>query len=160
VPGLANVFLASGIRHDLALKDMHFIAQIARQYTGGHLKVAPEHVVKSVLKRMRKPAIDAFELFESRFLEASGSAGKQQYLVPYFIAGFPGCTPKDAGAVQRWLAKRGQRLKQCQIFIPLSGTAATAMVASGRDDTGARLFIPDIKEGKRQKALMVAPYRK
>jgi uncharacterized radical SAM protein YgiQ len=155
LPGVAHVFLASGLRHDLALRDGRFIDEIARLYTGGHLKVAPEHVARGVLLRMRKPALELFEAFEARFLEASRRAGKQQYLVPYFIAGFPGCTPEEADAVGRWLASRGQRLRQCQIFIPLAGTAAAAMAASGRDEAGAPLFLPDAGERKRQKAVMV-----
>jgi uncharacterized radical SAM protein YgiQ len=160
LPEVKHLFLASGIRHDLALEDPRFIDEVARRYTGGHLKVAPEHVDPEVLKRMRKPRIDRFEAFESRFLEASRRAGKEQYLVPYFISGFPGCTPKQADAVGRWLTKRGQRLEQVQSFMPLAGTSAAAMLACGRDDEGTPIYLPDKKEQKRQKAVLAAPPRR
>lgn len=154
-----HVFLASGIRHDLALASPRFIDEVARRYTGGHLKVAPEHVAPAVLKQMRKPGIEAFEAFEARFLEASRRAGKEQYLVPYFIAGFPGCGPKHAQTVADWLRARGQRLEQCQIFYPLAGTTAAAMCVAGCDAKGHSLFIPDAKEKQRQKALLTQPGR-
>jgi uncharacterized radical SAM protein YgiQ len=157
LPGVRHLFLASGIRHDLALEDPLFIDEVALRYTGGHLKVAPEHVAPEVLKRMRKPRIDRFEAFESRFLEASRRAGKEQYLVPYFISGFPGCTPKQADAVGLWLAKRGQRLEQVQSFMPLAGTSAAAMLACGRDERGNPIYLPNQKEQKRQKAVLNAP---
>ncbi len=156
MPGVRHLFLASGIRHDLAGRDPRFIDEVARRYTGGHLKVAPEHVAPAVLMRMRKPPIEVFEAFEARFLEASRQVGREQYLVPYFIAGFPGCTSREAVQAGRWLAGRKQRLQQCQIFIPLAGTAA-AMAAAGVDDTGAPIPIPDLKEKKRQKQRLVEP---
>jgi uncharacterized radical SAM protein YgiQ len=154
VAGVAHVFLASGVRHDLALADPRFIDVVARAHTGGHLKVAPEHVAPGVLARMRKPGIGAFEEFERRFLEASRSAGKEQYLVPYFISGFPGCTPREADAVGAWLARRGQRLEQVQGYIPLPGTHAAALFACGVDEDGRGLFLPDAAERARQKSIL------
>ena len=155
--GIKHVFLASGIRHDLAMRDPAFIAHLAKYHTGGHLKVAPEHVDPSVLKRMRKPSISLFEEFENLFRKGSRAAGKEQYIVPYFIAAFPGCNPQQANGIGRWLAKRNQRLRQVQTFIPLPGTAAAAMHACGRDEKGRPLFIADDPERRRQKSMLTEP---
>jgi len=155
IANVAHVFLASGIRHDLALEDPRFIDVVAKWHTGGHLKVAPEHVAKGVLARMRKPQIRAFEEFERRFLEASRRAGKEQYLVPYFISGFPGCTAAEADEVGAWLARRGQKLEQVQSFIPLPGTHAAALYACGVDEDGRPLPIPNAAERTRQKKILL-----
>jgi len=157
IPGVKRVLLASGIRHDLALGERGFVEAVAGHHTGGHLKLAPEHVDRSVLALMRKPAISAFEEFEARFLAASRAAGKAQYVVPYFIAGFPGCGPEAAERVYAWLARRGQRLRQVQTFVPIPGTRAAALFASGRDEAGREIFIPDPRERRRQKKLLTDP---
>ena len=157
IPNVKRILLASGIRHDLALQDPSFIDAVAAHHTGGHLKVAPEHVDPATLKAMRKPPIERFEEFERRFSSASRAAGLQQYLVPYFIAGFPGCSPKAADRVKAWLAKRGQRLRQVQTFIPLPGTVAAARFAAGRDHDGTELYVADGAERRRQKEIMTSP---
>jgi uncharacterized radical SAM protein YgiQ len=155
LPGVRRVLLASGIRHDLALRDPRFVETVAARHTGGHLKVAPEHVAPGVLRRMRKPAIGLLEEFERRFLEAGRRAGKEQYLVPYFIYGFPGCAAADTALVGAWLARRGQRLRQVQGFIPLPGTLAAALYAARVDGNGRTLHVADAAERRRQKAVLV-----
>ncbi|MBN2340131.1 MAG: YgiQ family radical SAM protein [Deltaproteobacteria bacterium] len=155
LPGIKHLFVASGIRHDLALKNRRFIESIAQEFTGGHLKVAPEHTSPLVLKRMRKPGIESFEQFEELFLNAGRKVRKEQYVVPYFISGFPGCTEKAANDSSRWLQKRNQRLQQVQNFIPLPGTMAAAMYASELDEAGEPLYIPTPKERRRQKELLL-----
>jgi uncharacterized radical SAM protein YgiQ len=152
LPNVRHLFLASGIRHDLALQTPDFIEATAGYYTGGHLKVAPEHVSPRVLELMRKPSIELFEHFEADFSKASQRCGKEQYLVPYFIVGFVGCGPREAEELSNWLSKRGQRLRQSQTFIPLAGTAAAAMAAAGKDARGRSLYIPNLKERRRQKS--------
>ncbi|MCK9522980.1 MAG: YgiQ family radical SAM protein [Proteobacteria bacterium] len=163
LPRIRHLFIASGIRHDLALQSPPFIDALAQHHTGGHLKVAPEHVHPEVLRRMRKPSIAAFEDFEAAFLRASKAAHRQQYIVPYFIAGFPGCTPAMGNSAAHWLAQRGQRLQQMQIFIPLPGTMAAAMYAAKMDADGAPLYIPPDAERRRQKKILTgatAPQRR
>ncbi len=90
-PGVRQALVASGIRMDLALRSPAYIRHVARHHTGGLLKVAPEHSDPEVLRRMHKPPIDEFEAFARQFKNESLAAGKRQYLVPYFIAGHPGC---------------------------------------------------------------------
>lgn len=155
--GVNHVFLSSGIRHDMALLHPELIREVARRHTGGHLKLAPEHAAPEVLKLMRKPPIDLFEAFEAIFREAGKAAGKEQYIVPYFMAGFPGCTRAAAAAAARFLSARGQTLRQAQTFTPLAGTAAAAMVTAGKDFRGNPIYVPDLAEKKRQKRQLVSP---
>ena len=58
--GVKQVFIASGIRMDLALQSPKYIDEIAKHHTGGLLKVAPEHTEAEVLELMRKPPIEKF----------------------------------------------------------------------------------------------------
>lgn len=155
LPKIKHLFIASGIRHDLALRSPAFIVLLAQQFTGGHLKVAPEHTSEAVLKLMRKPSIAILEEFERHFIRAGNKKGLKQYLVPYFIAGFPGCTPEAANETGAWLRKRNQKLQQVQNFIPLPGTMAAAMYANETTQRGQKLFIPNAKERKRQKQLLL-----
>src|SRR6185312_10837167 len=48
-PGVKQVFVASGIRMDLARRSPEYMQELAAHHVGGHLKVAPEHVDPGVL---------------------------------------------------------------------------------------------------------------
>ena len=135
VEGVKHVRVASGIRHDLALKDPRYIRAIVRDFVGGQLKIAPEHLSDDVLKLMRKPGLKAFEQFVDRFEEECIAAGKKQFVIPYLISAFPGCTQEHMEQLAAWLVRRGWRPEQVQCFIPLPGTAAAAMYYSGIDPT-------------------------
>jgi radical SAM superfamily enzyme YgiQ (UPF0313 family) len=82
------------------------------------------------------------EQFEDRFAAASRKAGKQQYLVPYFISSHPGCNSDDAMHLMEYLIKRNWRLEQVQDFTPVPLTLSTAMYVSGKDKTGKKIFVP------------------
>jgi uncharacterized radical SAM protein YgiQ len=148
-----NIFIASGVRHDLALRDKGYINMLARHFTGGHLKIAPEHYCPRVLEMMNKPPFELFEEFESVFQNASRRAGKEQYLVPYFISSHPGCSEKDALKLTEYLVSRSWRLRQVQDFIPLPSTASAAMYLSGVDAKGKQIFVA---RGHREKKLQAA----
>jgi radical SAM superfamily enzyme YgiQ (UPF0313 family) len=60
-PGIKKVFVASGIRMDLARRSPEYMKDLVRHHVGGHLKVAPEHSDAGVLDLMRKPASDDFD---------------------------------------------------------------------------------------------------
>ena len=92
--GIKRVFIASGVRYDLAERSPEFIRELAQHHTGGQLSVAPEHNDPDVLDKMKKPGIESYERFAQAFCQASENAGKEQYLVPYFITGHPGSTLK------------------------------------------------------------------
>lgn len=136
VRGLAkikHVFVQSGIRMEIALKFPRYIRELAKYHTSGHLKVAPEHMDPDVLKKMRKPGPDIFYKFMELFKKESHDAGKKQYLVPYFISNFPGCSSAQMNSVEKFVQKENWKLQQVQDFIPLPMTVAAAMYYSGLD---------------------------
>ena len=126
-PGVRHVRVASGVRFDLALRDPEALAAYTGEFTGGQLKVAPEHCSAPVLDLMRKPGMAAFEAFLASFRRQSQAAGKEQYVVPYLMSAFPGCTDAHMRELAAWLAERGWSPRQVQCFIPTPGTVATAM---------------------------------
>jgi uncharacterized radical SAM protein YgiQ len=156
-PGVKRAYLASGIRYDLAERSPEFIEEMARHHTGGMLSVAPEHSNKNVLDKMKKPGIESYERFAEQFKCASESAGRDQYLIPYFISGHPGSTLKDMVDLALWLKKRGYRPRQIQDFIPTPMSMATSMYHTGLDPfTGAPVYTAkDLKEKRLQKALLL-----
>jgi uncharacterized radical SAM protein YgiQ len=153
-----NVFVASGIRHDLALKSREYLDLLVRHFVGGHLKVAPEHYCPGVLDLMGKPRFEVFEEFEQRFAEACRRAGKQAYLVPYFIGAHPGCRPEDALKLTEYLVSRSWRPRQVQDFVPIPLTLSTAMYVSGTNPTGKTIHIPRSRKEKRLQAALLQYY--
>lgn len=136
LPGMKHVRVASGVRHDLALRSPAYLRALVGEFTGGQLKLAPEHSCDGVLRLMRKPAFRVFEEFLSVFERESRSAGKEQYVVPYLLSAFPGCTDADMRALSRWLKERGWKPQQVQCFIPAPGTVASAMFFTGLSPEG------------------------
>jgi len=139
VPGVKHVRVASGVRHDLALRSPAYARALAYEFTGGQLKLAPEHSSDAVLALMRKPAFARFERFLALFAQQSRAAGKEQYIVPYLMSAFPGCTDADMRALAAWLQVRGWQPRQAQCFVPAPGTVATAMFYAGIDTQGRRI---------------------
>jgi uncharacterized radical SAM protein YgiQ len=148
-----NIYVASGIRHDLALQNREYIDLLARHFVGGHLKVAPEHYCPNVLELMGKPSFELFEEFEAYFQEVSRQAGKEQYLVPYFISSHPGCTSDDALKLTEYLISRSWCPRQVQDFSPIPLTASTAMYVSGLNTKGEKIFVP---KGHKEKILQAS----
>jgi uncharacterized radical SAM protein YgiQ len=155
-PGIKRVFVASGVRYDLAARSPEFIRELARHHTGGQLSVAPEHTDPVVLDKMKKPPVEHYERFAQAFCQASEQAGKEQYLVPYFITGHPGSTLKDTIALALWLKERNLRPRQVQDFIPTPMAIATAMFYTGLDPLTMEPVpvVRDLREKKRMKALL------
>jgi uncharacterized radical SAM protein YgiQ len=131
VPGVKRVHVASGIRMDLARESPEYLDELARHHVGGHLKVAPEHTSERVLRRMKKPSARSFVEFGERFRAASQRAGREQYLVPYFIASHPGCEVDDMIELALFLKRNGYRPRQVQDFIPAPMDVATCMYYTG-----------------------------
>ena len=155
-PGIKRVFVASGVRYDLAMRSPEFIDELARHHTGGQLSVAPEHNDPEVLDKMKKPPVEHYERFAQAFCQSSEAAGKEQYLVPYFITGHPGSTLKDTIALALWLKERGMRPRQVQDFIPTPMAIATAMYFTGLDPlTGKSVYVArDLREKRMMKSLL------
>ncbi len=136
-PGVKHLRVASGIRYDLALHAPRYLKGVLHSFVGGQIKVAPEHCVDHVLHYMRKPSFAQFEKFLTFFEKTQAATGKRQYIIPYLLSAFPGCTDDDMRTLAAWLKKQGWQPKQVQCFIPTPGTVATAMYYSGRDINGA-----------------------
>jgi len=154
-----NVYVASGIRHDLALQSQEYIELLVRHFVGGHLKVAPEHYCDKVLSLMGKPTFQLFEEFDARFNEVSRRTGKKQYLVPYFISSHPGCTMQDALALTEYLVSRSWCPRQVQDFVPIPLTLSTAMYVCGTDQKGKKIYVPRGRKDKRLQAAMLQYYQ-
>ncbi len=141
LPCVKQVRVASGVRADLALREPDALAAYTGEFTGGQLKVAPEHCAPSVLALMRKPPLAVFEQFLESFARQSRAAGREQYVVPYLMSAFPGCTDEDMRILARWLRQRRWSPRQTQCFIPTPGTIATAMYYCGRDESGEAIYV-------------------
>ncbi|GAB4151296.1 MAG: YgiQ family radical SAM protein [Planctomycetota bacterium] len=156
VQGISSIRIASGIRMDLAARDPLYIEELARHHVGGQLKVAPEHCSDKVLDLMKKPKVDAFDAFAKGFEQASRRAGKEQYLVPYFIASHPGCGPEEMIDLAVFLKQRGYRPLQVQDFIPAPMDIATCMYWTGLDPMTMKPVstVRRLRDRKIQRALM------
>jgi uncharacterized radical SAM protein YgiQ len=155
--GIKHVFIASGVRYDLAERSPEYVKELASFHTGGQLSVAPEHVSKRVLEKMKKPGIESYERFQTMFACESKAAGKEQYDIPYFISGHPGSTLEDMVELAIWLKKNGRRPRQVQDFIPTPMSIATAMYYTGLDPLKMEpvYTAKGLKEKRLQKALLL-----
>lgn len=141
IPGVRHVRVASGVRFDLALGEKAALEGYAGEFTGGQLKVAPEHCSEEVLRLMRKPGMEPFERFLAAFRRYSEAHHKEQYVIPYLMSGFPGCTDAHMRELAAWLAERHWSPRQVQCFVPTPGTVATAMYYAEIDPEGRPLHV-------------------
>jgi uncharacterized radical SAM protein YgiQ len=160
VKGVKHLFVGSGVRYDLAQADARngerYVKALVANHVSGQLKVAPEHVCEPVLQVMKKPGVESFERFRRDFARISREAGKEQYLVPYFISSHPGATLEHAVELMEYLVRNRWRPQQVQDFMPTPMTLATDMYWSGlHPSTGAPVPVArDLREKRMQKALL------
>jgi uncharacterized radical SAM protein YgiQ len=133
LPGVKKVLVASGVRYDLANESPEYVKELAQHHVGGYLKIAPEALSEGPLSKMMKPGVGAYHRFKEMFDKYSKEAGKEQYLIPYFIAAHPGTTDQDMLDLALWLKKNGFRADQVQAFLPSPMATATAMYHSGKN---------------------------
>jgi uncharacterized radical SAM protein YgiQ len=133
LPGVKKVLIASGVRYDLAIESPEYVRELAQHHVGGYLKIAPEHVREGPLSLMMKPGVGSYYRFKELFDKYSREAGKEQYLIPYFIAAHPGTTDEDMLELALWLKRNGFRADQVQAFLPSPMATATAMYHTGRN---------------------------
>jgi uncharacterized radical SAM protein YgiQ len=133
LPGIRKVLIASGVRYDLAIESPEYVKELAQHHTGGYLKIAPEALAEGPLSKMMKPGVAAYDRFKELFDRYSKEAGKEQYLIPYFIAAHPGTSDQDMLELALWLKKNGLRADQVQAFLPGPMATATAMYHSGKN---------------------------
>jgi hypothetical protein len=105
---------------------------------------------------MMKPGVGTYDRFKELFDKFSKEAGKEQYLIPYFIAAHPGTRDEDMLELALWLKRNGFRADQVQAFLPSPMATATAMYHSGKNPlhkvtrTSEDVVIP---KGTRQRRL-------
>lgn len=127
IPGIKKILIGSGLRYDLAVKSPEYVKELVTHHVGGLLKIAPEHTEQNTLSKMMKPGIGAYDEFKAMFQKYSKEAGKEQYLIPYFIAAHPGTTDEDMVNLALWLKKNDFKLDQVQTFMPTPMALATTM---------------------------------
>jgi uncharacterized radical SAM protein YgiQ len=159
-PGVKHVHVASGVRTDLVVdgtRGREYLDELTRHHVGGQLSVAPEHVSEETLRLMKKPPIESYDRFTEAFRCASQAAGKEQYLVPYFISGHPGSTLHDMIEQALYLKKRGYRPRQVQDFIPTPMSLAATMYYTGLDPLSGEpcYTAKGLREKRLQKALLL-----
>jgi len=159
--GVKKVLIASGVRYDLAIESPDYVRELATHHTGGYLKIAPEAIGEGPLSKMMKPGVGAYYRFKELFDKYSRAAGKEQYLIPYFIAAHPGTRDADMLDLAVWLKKNGFRADQVQAFLPSPMATATAMYHSGKNPlkritrSSEEVFIPKgIKVRRLHKAFL------
>jgi uncharacterized radical SAM protein YgiQ len=154
--GVKKVLIASGVRYDLAIESPEYVKELAQHHVGGYLKIAPEAIGEGPLSKMMKPGVGTYDRFKELFDKFSREAGKEQYLIPYFIAAHPGTRDEDMLELALWLKRNGFRADQVQAFLPSPMATATAMYHSGKNPlhkvtrTSEDVVIP---KGTRQRRL-------
>ena len=158
LPGVKKVLIGSGLRYDLAIRSPAYVKELVQHHVGGYLKIAPEHTEEGPLSKMMKPGIGNYDRFKQLFDQYSAEAGKQQFLIPYFIAAHPGTSDEDMLHLALWLKRNGFRADQVQAFYPSPMATATTMYHTGvnplkgvhRDERGERV---DTVKGERRRRL-------
>jgi uncharacterized radical SAM protein YgiQ len=133
LPGIKKILIASGVRYDLATESPEYVKELAQHHVGGYLKIAPEAISDGPLSKMMKPGVGTYDRFKALFDKFSKEAGKEQYLIPYFIAAHPGTRDEDMLELALWLKRNGFRADQVQAFLPSPMATATAMYHSGKN---------------------------
>jgi uncharacterized radical SAM protein YgiQ len=133
LPGIKKILIGSGVRYDLAVESPEYVKELAQHHVGGYLKIAPEAIGEGPLSKMMKPGVGSYYKFKELFDKYSKEAGKEQYLIPYFIAAHPGTTDQDMLELALWLKQNGFRADQVQAFLPSPMATATAMYHSGKN---------------------------
>ncbi|MGC3999682.1 MAG: YgiQ family radical SAM protein [Anaeromyxobacter sp.] len=160
IPKIKHLFVGSGVRYDLAQADekngARYLKTLVAHHVSGQLKVAPEHVCEPVLQVMKKPKVDSFERFRKDFEKYTREAGKEQYLVPYFISSHPGASLEEAVQLMEYLQRNRWKPQQVQDFMPTPMTLASDMFWSGyHPSTGKPVHVTrDMEEKRMQKALL------
>ena len=153
--GVKKVLIGSGLRYDLAVRSPEYIKELVTHHVGGYLKIAPEHTEEGPLSKMMKPGMGAYDRFKQLFDRFSREAGKEQYLIPYFIAAHPGTSDEDMLNLALWLKKHNFRLDQVQTFLPTPMALATTMYHTERNPlrkvTRASEQVGTVRNGRQRK---------
>jgi len=145
IKGVKHAYIRSGIRYDLV--NDKYLSEL-KYHISGKLKIAPEHINKSVLKLMNKDKGN-FKKFISDFKKSG--CGELSF---YFMVAHPGSGMKE----NRELVDTIKHLKNAesvQVFIPTPMTVSTCMYYTGMDPkTKEKIYVPytylEKKEQKRE----------
>lgn len=158
IKGVKKVFIRSGIRFDYVLEEenQQFLQELCEYHVSGQLKVAPEHISDTVLKKMGKPSREVYERFVQKYEAMNRKLGKKQYLVPYLMSSHPGSGLKEAIELAEYVRDLGYMPEQVQDYYPTPGTISTCMYYTGLDPrTMESVYVPrTAKEKKMQRALI------
>jgi len=156
IPRVKRVFISSGIRYDLFDSDPYgYLKEIVASHTSGHLKVAPEHIVRHITDLMKKPGKESFEHFCHKFEALDEVTGKEQYILPYFMSGHPGCTMEDMVTLALYLRDHSLYTEQVQDFTPTPMSISTCMYYTGMDPfTLEPVYVPKGREKQMQRAML------
>ncbi|MBW2998397.1 YgiQ family radical SAM protein [Candidatus Woesearchaeota archaeon] len=148
IPGIKNVYIRSGIRHDLVNEE--FIKELSH-HIYDTLRIAPEHVNKEVLKLMNKDNGD-YKEFVEKFKKYSNK--EVSY---YFMTAHPGSSMKEAKQLSK-IVKGMKNPEAVQVFTPTPMTVSTAMYYTGMDPkTKKKIHVPrTFQEKKEQKRLFLS----
>ncbi len=133
IKGVKKILIGSGLRYDLAVRSPEYVKELVTHHVGGYLKIAPEHTEEGPLAHMMKPGMASYDKFKAMFEKFSKEAGKEQYLIPYFIAAHPGTSDTDMLNLALWLKQNNFRLDQVQTFLPTPMAIASAMYHTQRN---------------------------
>ncbi|MCJ7445235.1 MAG: YgiQ family radical SAM protein [Methanotrichaceae archaeon] len=156
IPGVKKVFISSGIRYDLIEEESsEYLEEVCEHHVSGHLKIAPEHVSAEVIKCMHKPPVMVLNTFKRRFDKISKDLGRNQFLLPYFMSGHPGCTITDMIELAEYIRDNRMYTEQVQDFIPTPTTISSTMYYTGIDPfTMEPVYVPRDREKMIQRALI------
>ncbi|MAT40995.1 MAG: YgiQ family radical SAM protein [Anaerolineaceae bacterium] len=162
IEGVKKIFVASGIRYDLILKDRSFgntyLNEIVEHHVSGQMKIAPEHTNDSILNLMGKPGSTELLAFKARFDKLNQQKGKKQFLTYYFIAAHPGCSDREMEEARKFAIKELKILpEQVQIFTPTPSTYASLMYYTELNPfTKEPIFVEkDLHRKNKQKQILV-----
>jgi uncharacterized radical SAM protein YgiQ len=131
IPGIKKVMVASGVRYDLAIRSPEYVKELVTHHVGGYLKIAPDHTEAGPLAKMMKPGIGAYDRFKEMFDAAAKAAGKNYFLIPYFIAAHPGTSDEDMLNLALWLKQHRYKADQVQTYLAAPMALSTAMYHTG-----------------------------
>ena len=146
LPNVKKVFVRSGIRYDYLTYDTDntFLSELCEHHISGQLKVAPEHISDTVLKRMGKPGVSVYQKFVNEYAAMNKKLDKKQFLVPYLMSSHPGSTLKEAVELAEFLRDLGYMPEQVQDFYPTPSTVSTCMYYTGIDPiTMEKVYVAD-----------------
>lgn len=146
IKGVKHIFIRSGIRYDLVTEE--YIKEL-KYHVSGKLKIAPEHVNKTVLKLMNKDKGNLNE-FINKFRKLTGKD-----LAFYFMVAHPGSGMKENKELAN-VIKKLKYTEAVQVFTPTPMTVSTCMYYTSLDPkTKKKVYVPyTYSEKKEQKRIV------